>query len=273
MASRDLGASYRRVRSACGSARPPPCDHCIVDVEETCPPYVALAARLRTELDLLKLSLRDLRRLAHADARDADDACDEKRSLCEQAAGTLRVCERQLKAIAAVAPHSAPSQQERTIRANILRGLGAELAALARTFHDMQQAQQHQQQQRQKAPHATAVEAAHAQQQQIVAVDEGKELEAEEALRAHKIEQLARSVNEVGELFERLHAVVLDGGTLLDRIDYNVERSLENVRGGGRDLGAADGYSAKAPVTKCLLALLAVVVSLFVILVLKKSVQ
>mmetsp|Transcript_6393 Transcript_6393/g.12770 ORF Transcript_6393/g.12770 Transcript_6393/m.12770 type:complete len:215 (-) Transcript_6393:1536-2180(-) len=63
--------------------------------------------------------------------------------------------------------------------------------------------------------------------------------------REHEIDQVARSVAEMAVLMKDLASMVVDQGTLLDRIDYNVEQTLDASRGAVRHLRDADRYQKK----------------------------
>ncbi|CAG8688383.1 33067_t:CDS:2, partial [Racocetra persica] len=64
-------------------------------------------------------------------------------------------------------------------------------------------------------------------------------VESSEAMisqREHEINEIAKSIQTIAEIFNELQALVIDQGTLLDRIDYNVEQMVVNVKGATREL-------------------------------------
>lgn len=57
------------------------------------------------------------------------------------------------------------------------------------------------------------------------------------AQREREIEDIARGIIELSEIFKELQSMVIDQGTMLDRIDYNVELTRDRVKDAHVDLG------------------------------------
>jgi syntaxin 16 len=55
--------------------------------------------------------------------------------------------------------------------------------------------------------------------------------------REREIEDIAKGILELSEIFKELQTMVIDQGTMLDRIDYNVELTRERVKDAHVDLG------------------------------------
>ncbi len=48
--------------------------------------------------------------------------------------------------------------------------------------------------------------------------------------RDEEINKLVESINELTSIFKQMTELVYEQGTILDRIDYNVEETLDNVK-------------------------------------------
>jgi syntaxin 16 len=57
------------------------------------------------------------------------------------------------------------------------------------------------------------------------------------AQREREIEDIAKGIIELSEIFKELQTMVIDQGTMLDRIDYNVELTRDRVKDAHVDLG------------------------------------
>ena len=87
--------------------------------------------------------------------------------------------------------------------------------------------------------------------------------------RESEINDIAKGIIELADIFKDLQTMVIDQGTMLDRIDYNVERMTVDVKEAEKELTVATGYQRRSLKRKILLLLLLLVVALFVILLIK----
>lgn len=60
--------------------------------------------------------------------------------------------------------------------------------------------------------------------------------------REREINDIAKGIIELADIFKELQTMVIDQGTMLDRIDYNVERMAENVKGADKELIVVGHY-------------------------------
>lgn len=89
------------------------------------------------------------------------------------------------------------------------------------------------------------------------------------AQREREIEDIAQGIIELSDLFRDLQNMVIDQGTMLDRIDYNVERMHTDVQGAEKELNVASGYQKATTKRKIILLLILIIVGLIILLVLK----
>ena len=87
--------------------------------------------------------------------------------------------------------------------------------------------------------------------------------------REREINDIASGIIELADIFKELQAMIIDQGTMLDRIDYNVETMLTHVKGADRELKVAGGYQKKAGRRKIMLLLVLLIVGLLILLLLK----
>ncbi|KAH9909831.1 t-snare, syntaxin [Xylariomycetidae sp. FL2044] len=87
--------------------------------------------------------------------------------------------------------------------------------------------------------------------------------------REREIEEIAQGIIELSDLFRDLQTLVIDQGTMLDRIDYNVERMAVDVKAADRELNVAEGYQRKTTKRKLILLLLLLIAGAIILLVVK----
>ncbi|GAW16801.1 hypothetical protein ANO14919_062390 [Xylariales sp. No.14919] len=87
--------------------------------------------------------------------------------------------------------------------------------------------------------------------------------------REREIEDIAQGIIELSDLFRDLQTMVIDQGTMLDRIDYNVERMATDVKAAEKELVVASGYQKKTTKRKLILLLILLIVGVIILLVLK----
>lgn len=102
--------------------------------------------------------------------------------------------------------------------------------------------------------------------QQVQVVDD-----LQEAIqsRDHEISKIAQSIEELGTIFKELAVLVIDQGTILDRIDYNMEAVVEHTKTGITQLEKAEKHQRNARPMKCIVSLVMLICVLLLILVLK----
>jgi len=97
------------------------------------------------------------------------------------------------------------------------------------------------------------------------------ELEEQGSMREKEIVKLVQSINELAQIFRELNVLIVEQGTVLDRIDYNIEQAKTKVEAGNQELKKAEKSSRTARSLICILMLIILIVILVAILVYKKK--
>ncbi|KAG0052341.1 hypothetical protein BGZ83_002734 [Gryganskiella cystojenkinii] len=87
--------------------------------------------------------------------------------------------------------------------------------------------------------------------------------------REQEINHISRSIFQLADIFKDLQSMVIDQGTLLDRIDFNVEQAAVHLQDAVYELDEGEKYQKKARNRKIILLLILVIVGLFIILIFK----
>lgn len=87
--------------------------------------------------------------------------------------------------------------------------------------------------------------------------------------RDKEIAKIAQSIEELGSIFKELAVLVIDQGTILDRIDYNMEAVVEHTKTGLKQLEKAEKHQKSARPMRCIICLSILIFVLLLILVLK----
>ncbi|KAL7694463.1 putative target SNARE coiled-coil domain, RNA polymerase II assembly factor Rtp1 domain 2 [Plasmopara halstedii] len=90
--------------------------------------------------------------------------------------------------------------------------------------------------------------------------------------RDQEIQRIATSITELATIFKELAVLVIDQGTILDRIDYNMEQVVEQTEKGIEELEKAEETQKNSRPMKCIGLLLVMIFIMTVLLVLKHSV-
>ncbi|EFR03257.1 SNARE Tlg2 [Nannizzia gypsea CBS 118893] len=110
---------------------------------------------------------------------------------------------------------------------------------------------------------STLLQTAQQQQQQLGSND------AAIAQREREINDIAKGIIELSDIFRELQTMIIDQGTMLDRIDFNVERMAIDVKGADKELKVATNYQRRTTKRKIILLLALLVVAMLIILLVK----
>lgn len=101
---------------------------------------------------------------------------------------------------------------------------------------------------------------------QTVKLKEGQHVSAE---REREIQQVLGSVNDLAQIMKDLSALVIDQGTIVDRIDYNIQNVSSSVEEGYKQLQKAERTQREGAMVKCATILLILCLIMIVLLILK----
>ena len=87
--------------------------------------------------------------------------------------------------------------------------------------------------------------------------------------RDEEIAQLANGVFEVSVIFREMQSLIINQGSIIDRIDYNLENTVVELRGANQHLESATRYQKRSQKCKLILLLSLCVVALFFFVMLK----
>mmetsp|Transcript_971 Transcript_971/g.1277 ORF Transcript_971/g.1277 Transcript_971/m.1277 type:complete len:322 (-) Transcript_971:210-1175(-) len=258
-----------------------------IGLDHSLPPeWVDIVDAINNDLKTIKSDMKQLTSLHNKRLKvKFDDDESEQEMLIERKTqgitALLRKCEQNLKRIATAGNDSgAPlSQQEKMVRLNVMRNLANHLTTLSKEFRHKQKDFL----MRVKGQEGIGNEFFDDAKDQVSfedRLDRGLTAEEQEQLqlqhqnadqRHQEIIKIAQSINELATLFRELNVLVIEQGTILDRIDYNLEQTCEKVKTGTEELVKANEYSKKNKSMKCILFLSFIAIILFIILIAKHS--
>jgi syntaxin 16 len=173
------------------------------------------------------------------------------------------------------------SKSERTVRNNMQRSIAKKLQGLSVSFRGTQKeylARMKTQKSGGKVGNLDFLSSSKKASSSTNATDGGfnamqmQELEDTEDLvnqRDEEIIRIAQSIEELAQIFKELAVLVIDQGTILDRIDYNMEQTLDHTKDGLVQLTKAEEYQKAGTPIKCIILLVFLNLIFLVILVVK----
>jgi syntaxin 16 len=88
--------------------------------------------------------------------------------------------------------------------------------------------------------------------------------------REKEIQQVVESVNDLAQIMKDLSALVIDQGTIVDRIDYNIENVATTVEDGLKQLQKAERTQRHGGMVKCASVLVILCFIMLLLLILKE---
>ncbi|XP_031269459.1 syntaxin-43-like isoform X1 [Pistacia vera] len=97
-----------------------------------------------------------------------------------------------------------------------------------------------------------------------------KKSEAFTAEREREIQQVVESVNELAQIMKDLSVLVIDQGTIVDRIDYNIQNVATTIEEGLKQLQKAERTQKQGGMVMCATVLVIMCFVMLVLLILKE---
>jgi syntaxin 16 len=94
-------------------------------------------------------------------------------------------------------------------------------------------------------------------------------LEPDLRMRDRELTDIAKSIASLAELFKDLSVLVIDQGTLLDSVEYNIEQTVVHVQEAVEELKIATRYQQNTGRRKCICFLLLIIFGLIMVLIFK----
>jgi syntaxin 16 len=203
--------------------------------------------------------------------------------LTQEISSYFRDAEQNLKRIAIVgnASGSLPPE-ERAVRLNVMRAHATEIQELSKQFRARQKDFYMRLKSQEEAgggffedekgrpldlDAAMTLEGAMPEEQRR----QLEQLEQHASSRQKEILRIVQSVQELSQLFRELNMLIVEQGSVLDRIVYNVERALVKVKEGVVELDKANKESAKMRSIKIIAFLLVICIILMIWLICKRQ--
>ncbi|CAK1590767.1 unnamed protein product [Parnassius mnemosyne] len=106
------------------------------------------------------------------------------------------------------------------------------------------------------------------QKQMLLMQEENTQMVAE---REEEVNKIVRSIVDLNDIFKDLAHMVHEQGTILDRIDYNIEQTQVQVHEGYKQLQKAERYQRTNRKMHCILILAVTLIILVILLIIVKS--
>jgi len=203
-----------------------------------------------------------------------DDQAPDKEveSISNQLSALVRRCEQHIHRVKTQAD-AGRSQKESQCRENVQRNLATQLQQLSQQFRQAQKDYMNEIRKRQKgalwddgpgdvgaASDGADIGFTDAQLQELGS------MEVNAVQRSQEITQIATSINDLHTIFKELAVLVIDQGSILDRIDYNIEQVVHQSVEANKQLKKAEDTQKSNRAMKCIIML--VIIDLILILIL-----
>uniref|UniRef100_A0A8C7QK18 Syntaxin 16 n=1 Tax=Oncorhynchus mykiss TaxID=8022 RepID=A0A8C7QK18_ONCMY len=232
-----------------------------VGVTKRLPPkWVDGVVEIQYEITRVRQKMKELAALhdKHMNRPTLDDSSEEEHAIeitTQEITQMFHRCQRAVTGLQTRCGHCT-EQEERLLR-NVVSSLAGSLQELSTNFRHTQSSYL----KRNMAPFWDADKGF--TDDQLVLVEQNTVMVEE---REREVRQIVQSITDLNEIFRDLAGMVVEQGTVLDRIDFNVEQSCVKTDEGLKQLQKAEQYQKKNRKMLVILILTVIVVVLILIL-------
>eukprot|EP00927_Polykrikos_kofoidii_P061487 TRINITY_DN56323_c0_g1_i1.p1 TRINITY_DN56323_c0_g1~~TRINITY_DN56323_c0_g1_i1.p1 ORF type:complete len:308 (+),score=51.30 TRINITY_DN56323_c0_g1_i1:158-1081(+) len=251
-----------------------------IEMSSMPPKWVDAAHDAREDVKGIREKLKELTKVQNRRLLKVfgDDAGPDKeiQAITSDISAKIRRCEQSIHQIKKRGSAIDSSKSEIETQLNVQRGLATTLQDLSQEFRAMQKDYLGKIRERQRGSlwdDATPAPGGFSANVDV-GFNEGQLLELEQMestanSRSTEINQIASSISDLHTVFKELAVLVIDQGSILDRIDYNIEQVVDQSREANVQLTKAEKSQKSNRALKCILCLVALNVVMIVILVVK----
>mmetsp|Transcript_10965 Transcript_10965/g.15241 ORF Transcript_10965/g.15241 Transcript_10965/m.15241 type:complete len:296 (-) Transcript_10965:278-1165(-) len=171
-------------------------------------------------------------------------------TMSQEITSIFRKADSNLKRIATIGNEEGKSlpMQERVVRLNVMRSLARRIQDLSKTFKNKQKQFLLRKKNQEQAgneffdPEMDEADTMLTDEQQLEMMQQDRRA----TQRQKDIDQIIESVRELNQIFREMSILVVEQGTVLDRIDYQIELTHQRVQAGNVELHKANAYSESA---------------------------
>jgi len=215
-----------------------------------------LIAKLKDRIGVLrKAHQKRLRQVFKDDDVRGDQ---EIQSLSTSISALFRECEAKIHEIQTKGADMGITNKDYGLRQNVQRSLATQLQQLSQQFRKHQKSYLDELQKRDKGTWGDEVDIENPNvnltdmtDAQILATEQGINVNQ----RSEEISKIAKSITDLHTIFKELAVLVIDQGTILDRIDYNVEQVVHQSREANVQLAKAREHKKSNRAMKCIMFL------------------
>lgn len=246
------------------------------------PDWVDISEDVASKVQRARLKMDELAK-AHAKAlmpSFGDGKEDQRRieTLTHEITELIKISEKRLQRLSAVGP-----SEDSNVRKNVQRSLATDLQNLSVELRKKQSAYLKRLRQQKEGPDGVDIEMntkGNRSQVEDEDLDDAAfsghqltKIRKSEALtveREREIQQVVESTNELAQIMKDLSVLVIDQGTIVDRIDYNIQNVAATVEEGLKQLQKAERTQKHGGMVKCATILIIMCFVMLVLLVLKE---